>query len=178
MGCSPTASSGDVLAAANSLSISPSCNASSVFNCDPSLPWWSSYKIISRKLLQSLCQLVGFRLGIGLPDGLRYMTGDAKPKCRFDVCAANGLMYILSTGCQWRAIPKSASCSENSAIRPEVSGRTLRVSQPDICHREGRTLFTDKAVYPHLRIPSRERACARVWKLCLQFNEDTPGAPH
>ena len=60
----------------------------------------------------------------------------------------NGLMYVLSTGCQWRAIPKDlppkstihgyfdlwtydgtlqrlASCSENSAIRSEVSGRTL-----------------------------------------------------
>jgi transposase len=33
----------------------------------------------------------------------------------------NGLMYLLSTGCQWRAIPKDLPPKS-----PEVSGQTLR----------------------------------------------------
>jgi hypothetical protein len=35
----------------------------------------------------------------------------------------NGLMYVLSTGCQ----PQFGSCFENFVIRPKVSGQTLTV---------------------------------------------------
>lgn len=49
----------------------------------------------------------------------------------------NGLMYILSTGCQWRAIPNASiagrspssnSCCESYAIPNDVPGQTLKVT--------------------------------------------------
>src|SRR5258705_3710094 len=52
--------------------------------------------------------------------------------------AAEGSPTIGRTSTESRsrscASPQSASCSENSAIRPEVSGRTLREWRP--CHDE------------------------------------------
>src|SRR5258708_4337185 len=57
-----------------------------------------------------------------------------------------------STERPWRSCvsPQSASCSENSAIRPEVSGQTLRATSPNLADRhagaEGRK-----------KLPSRTR---------------------
>ena len=42
----------------------------------------------------------------------------------------NGLMYILSTGCQWRAIPKDLP--PKSSVLPDFSLRLSSVSAPPL----------------------------------------------
>jgi transposase len=61
-------------------------------------------------------------------------------KCRVDVReVVNGIMYILSTGCQWRAIPK------------DLPARSTLFDYLDLWSHEGMLARTPHALYAECR---------------------------